>query len=155
MGAGDELAGVGLAGDDDFIVLPGGRRVPRWNALLLDAETRDFPQDERGFYIPQHPVDARVELSMIVVQGTVKAVPNLGNAIASYRYLTPSIIAKATYEVRRVLKPETSAKNIRIASITVEVQRGTALAVELRYVNLRLNPRDQIVRPVSVVITNG
>lgn len=155
MGAGDDLAGTDLAGQDDFISLAGGRLVPVWNAILLDAGTRDFPQDANGFYIPLHPVDARVELAMIVAAGSVKSVPTLGNAIASFRYLTPQITALVTNEVRRVLKAETDAKNINILSITVEVQRATALAVELRYVNLRLAPRDRVARLLSVTIFNG
>ncbi len=156
MGAGDEAAGSLPAGDEEVIVLPGGRVVPKWNAIVLDAQTRDFPQDASGFYVPLHPVDARVELAMIVVQGTVPTLPDLGNAIQNFRYLGSKITATVQQEVRRVLKPETDAKNITIVAINVEVQEQTSLAVELRYVNLRLSPKDQLEQTRRVqLVTNG
>ncbi len=157
MGAGDQLAGDEDAGDDIVHVVPAARVVPAFLALTYDPVTKDYPVDESGFYIPLHPVDARVTLHMTVAAKSIKGSPDLGNQLRAIKYITPGLVTEVRYEVRRVLKSEVDAKNIRIETIDVEVPNPGAIAVLLRYVNLRLEPRAGKARnPVTLrVLANG
>ena len=139
MGAGSFLAGDELAGDDFVPVVPPSHQRLVFEALLFDPETRDYPTDDAGAFIPLHPVDARVTLAMTQFEGTVKCT-TLGNRLRQIKYLTPRVANEVRYEVRRVLRAETDGGNIAIQSIDVEIPFNGGLAVRLRYVNLLLNP---------------
>lgn len=140
MGAADFLAGDEPAGDDFAAVVPRPRQKLEFQALLFDPVTRDYPRDANGAYIPLHPVDARVTLAMTQFEGAVKC-STLGNRLRQIKYLGPRIVSEVEYEVRRVLADELRAGNIRIVGIDVEVPFNGGLAVQLRYVNLRLEPQ--------------
>lgn len=138
MGAADFPAGYEDAGDDPDIAVPAARVVPEVQALYLDPDARDFPLDENGFYVGIHPVDARVEAQMLIAAGSIKAAPEIGNLLFSYRYATPDITTRVQYEVKRALRDEVQGGNIAIKAVTVETLTMGGFLVELQYVNLRL-----------------
>lgn len=152
MGAGDDLAGNLPAGDDLTFLLPPGRVVPAWQGLLLDTETRDYPIDANGFYIPLHPIDVRVRNAMIVIAGSIKTAPSVGNKILAERFITSQSVTNARYEVNRVLKDEIAAGNIEIVDLTVTEQGTSGLRVELSYYNLVINPERTTVKKAQVPI---
>lgn len=155
MGAGDLPAGMEDAGDDITPGAASARVTPFWNALLIDPTTRDFPRDADGNYIALHPVDARVELAMMVVQGTIATAPDLGNALRNIAYITSSTVKEVTYEVRNALNDEVLGGNIRIVSIRVDTSIPGRILVELQYVNLRANARGAPTRTVRATVGNG
>ncbi len=135
-------------------VVPPPRVVPVVQALLLDVATHDFPMDAAGFYEGLHPVDARVELAMVVVAGAIATAPEIGNTIPTIKLATPDVTTRATYEVRRALRDEVRGGNILVKSIKV-VASDSALAVEVAYMNLRLPVQVRRERTVTTPVVGA
>ncbi len=152
--SGDLFSGEGEVWDDSVAAPAPARVVPLVQALLLDPKTRDFPQDARGFYVGLHPVDARVELQLITTVGTIPVAAEIGNALPTYKFVTPDLRVKVTNEVRRALSAEIKAKNIELKSVTVETLTAGGFFAEVVYVNLRLPAAARQDRPVKVPL-NG
>lgn len=141
MAAAETLAGEDLAGDGPALVLSRPRNVKVPAAILYDGATRDFPRDENGLYVEEHPTDQKVGLALIVIEGTLSGSPNIGSKLREGRYLNPlTIRTEITYVVKTALADLIKAKEIALVRIDVELVSGSArLLVRVVYENLLLS----------------
>lgn len=140
MGAGDMLAGDGLAGDDSLLA-PVEIPHVRPAAIFFDGATRDWPLDADGHYIGIHPVDAAMQMAVMVGVGTLPASTTTGNTLPSNEYLDPRTIdAKVKDAIRIATKRLVDRGDVTIDSVTPEI-RGGSLFVEVAYFNERLPDR--------------
>lgn len=141
MGAGQYNAGASpTTGSPTVLGSAVARTLP--TALWFDGKTKTYLLDETtGQYKSIHPVDQRVALKLLVKYGTIKASPKMGNRFHLIQ-LDGRAESSARAEVLRILADEIARGDIRIASVTVQVNTGVAsgLGIQVDYYNLRTLP---------------
>ncbi len=151
MGAGDDPAGDGLAGEDALVSSGPPRSVTPPVALRFDGATADYPLDSEGRYVSIHPVDQRVALALIPRLGTVASVPELGNGLRSIRKITRATPNEARSHVDRALASLIRAGDIRLLSVAVETHPRTgAILCAVSYTNLRTSPPSKSALKVNL-----
>jgi len=158
MAAGESLAGEELAGDGPALVVSRSRNVSPPAAALYDGATRDFPLDENGLYVEEHPTDQKVGLAIIPLVGTLAGSPNIGSKLREKRYLNPlTIRTEILYAVKVALADLLKAKEIALVRVDVELVGSSRLLVRVVYQNLLLNAATSTVertRTKGVTIGN-
>lgn len=147
MPLGDYPAGVGPAGYDPVVPPSAPRRVRPPVSLHFDGATRDFILRDDGFYDEVHPVDQQVALALLISEGVVAAVPEVGNRLRTINRV-PFAVARSTAKdyVNLALSGLLASKSIAIDKIDVEGTRG-ALFVAVTYRNLLArDPRARTAR---------
>jgi hypothetical protein len=141
VGAGDQLAGDGLAGDELDLPVAGVALSPP-AAIHFDAVTRDFPRDENGRFFEIHPVDSRVQMALAVALGGIASSTTTGNALRRIKYLNPRRIkAQATDAIRQAMAPIVADGDATVAEVIVEQRQRHAVIVQVDYFNERLPDR--------------
>ncbi len=151
MPLGSYPAGIGPAGYDPVVPPYAPRNVRPPVSLRFDGTTRDFPIDAHGFYGEVDPVDQAVALALMINEGVIAAVPDLGNRLRRITRVSPAV-AKTTAEdyVRLALSSLIAAKSVSIEKLEVQTRRGVIL-VAVTYRNLTL--RDGIERTITAPLT--
>ncbi len=145
MSGGDESAGETPAGDDGDTPVPAARRVTLPAATRFDGKTGDYQTDAAGRYIESHPVDQRVALKLLVLEGAIGSAPTTGSSWRSLNRLAPEVrAARARQIVRQKLADDVKAGDIEIRRVETDTTTSRyATLVAVTYVNLRLPGSDE------------
>lgn len=142
MSLGDfPLGQVPLGLDNAPIEVEDKPKLPR--AMLFDPMRRDFPLDDKGRYQDHHPVDAAVELALVLEFKKVGATLGAGQTFREIRSPSgPTVPREVDDRVRRALKHLTERRLIHIEHIAFEVPNRHALFLAITYRNLQTAARD-------------
>jgi hypothetical protein len=138
VGAGDFPAGDTPAGFDPAQD-PGRARAVRYPAAIqLDGASGDYLLDANGRYIESHPVDQRVALKMLTINGSIASSPDTGSLFRKMPRMSPDQrVVWCKQEVKRVLADDVKAGDISIDLVEVDTANAYATMVRLTYTNLR------------------
>lgn len=143
-GATSSAAGEGLAGEDVLPALSPPRAVTPPAALWLDGASFTFLFDSAGLLVPLDPVDHRVAMSLLVPQGAIAGVPDLGSTLRQIRKIDKRTQRAVEDAVARALARLTAAPAaIRVERVEVQTRRAptSGYAVAVSYTNLRTASR--------------
>ncbi len=143
-GATSSAAGEGMAGEDVLPALSPARAVTPPAAAWFDGATFSFLFNSAGLLVPLDPVDHRVAMSLLVPQGAIAGVPDLGSTLRAIRRIDKRTQRTVEDAVTRALSRLLAAPAaIRIERIEVALRRAptSGYAVAVSYVNLRTASR--------------
>lgn len=139
MGAGDLLAGDGLAGDDDLALATETRRA-RPVAISFDGTARDFPLGDDGRYVEIHPVDSAMQMACMIGLNGLASSPGTGNGLRDLEYLDPLRLNARVQDNMRLA----TARLVALGDVTIDRvwfetnDAGGLLAVAVDYFNERI-----------------
>lgn len=139
MSAGFSPAGYVPAGFSPGVVpepLPAGTPP---HALYLDPSVMDFPRGDDGRYLSVHPVDQKVELRLLVQQGSIRSAPTLGSTLRDIAIGTREAMTRAARViVDAALSDLVSAGEVEVVSVVAFASAPNRARVEVQYRNLLL-----------------
>lgn len=138
MGAGDYLAGDGLAGFDPAMVPAPPPTHVAGRVALYDPATRDFRRLADGTIATVHPVDQAAALAAGVAAGSIASATSIGNELGAIPFLGTDFVARATDAVRRAFAALVARGDVALLAIDAEQPGETASATFITYRNLRL-----------------
>lgn len=108
---------------------PGGE-APR-GVKFLNHITGDYERDSTGAYKRMPRIRQRVVLALGTIYGSATAIPDLGTKYPDK--ITESFTSQVKSEVQRALLPMTSAGEIRVDSVTVDLPQAGRVEVTVAY----------------------
>lgn len=150
MGAADYPFGYGFWGADPVIPPGSPRQVTPPVALRHTRDGRDFELDANGFYREIHPVDQKVALALVIVEGSLSSVPEMGNRLRTINRVSQAKgRTLAEQYVRLALSDLLKNGDVSIVKVEVDNAIKGRLVVAVTYKNLRVNPPTQTTTQIG------
>ena len=148
MGIGIFQAGRGKAGTDpvqDPSAPSAATAYPR--ALKLDLQQRAYVINADGTLADVHPIDASVVHLLGIEQGAIASAKSFGHRLRTrLNRISPLLIpTTAEDEVRAVLSPLISGRDILLVAVAVDASTAGKILIAVTYTNLRdpnFNPQN-------------